>query len=339
MGGPAFDGGYPRMVELNDGTLLMTVDMDGGIHVWKSWDKGATWHAPDGSDNPAKKIAVPNPNPTVFEHTAVNGVPVVLPNGHILIAYAEAFYKYPIIPEHFFHIKIRRSVDGGVTWHHLSTPLDFNLDPNHGALEPGLYLGNGGQEVRLIYTRAIDNNGTAIMEERRSFDGGVTWSVKQDGGRLGTGKKCQMGNAVQAENGRYIMVFEMNPDPTGNGNIFVIGMLEQAEDENAWENFRIVYAPEFGGNAYGAGAPFIVRLADGRLLCSFQEKDHLDNNPPCTFSYVISKDNGVTWGRKTSVFDPGEWNAVFVDSDGYVYAITTGIRLRKTLQPLLDNRP
>ncbi len=350
--GETYAGGYPRMAELPDGSLLVTVDrpetqilsncttnMLNTIAVWKSKDRGATWEFPNPhADN---NTAVPDPDPEDPTASVVNGFPLVLPDGTILLAYADVRYTNPnsLGTSDYFHIKIRRSQDGGVSWHDLSTAA--SVHPGGGILEPFMYLGSDG-DVRLIYSRGrrTETGGIlqAFSEEKRSYDGGETWPTTNHGGDLSTEFSCQMPAVVKADNGKHIMVFETNKK--ANGNSFAIGMLESEDDGVTWpiDSFKTIHSQNYGDTTgYGAGAPYIVKLHDERLLCLFQEKDTHDPLAPVECTYMISEDNGLTWSQKRRLFS-GPWNAFFVDSQGYTYVLTTGVDIRKTIKPIHKTR-
>jgi len=87
------------MTELPDGSLLLTADYpreeklpDGKtrtkqtIAVWKSFDHGKRWQFPNPKSD--DNTAVQDPDPNDPEAFAVNGFLLALPDGTVLIAYA-----------------------------------------------------------------------------------------------------------------------------------------------------------------------------------------------------------------------------------------------------------
>lgn len=147
-------------------------------------------------------------------------------------------------------------------------------------------------------TTGNDQNSILI----RSTDGGVTWSADQtisgaditcrDGmlgvARLGTGSST------------LVAVFESLAPDTG------IHAITSTDDGVTWGDRRVVYASSVAGA--DQGAPQIAYI-NGQLVVSFQTNE--DTLTTVTGDWdvkvVVSTDNGVTWGEKTTVLEKCNW--------------------------------
>lgn len=188
--GAPLSGGYSRMAELSDGSLLLGADgyNNAGIIVSKSTDSGNTWTSPT-----AGASAIPNPA-SVNEQVG-NVFPLGLPNGDILIAcrHLNDTVAHDPVPDgiEFFNIDIHRSSDGGATWDYLSSPINHPgspgsgvaADQNNSVWEPFLYQ-HSPTETWCLYSRqnyARDGgSGSPFpLNMKRSTDNGATWGAEE----------------------------------------------------------------------------------------------------------------------------------------------------------------
>ncbi|MGV2787294.1 hypothetical protein GNF98_16635, partial [Clostridium perfringens] len=113
---------------------------------------------------------------------------------------------------------------------------------------------------------------------------------------------------------------------------------------------QTMYVPS--GNGKKAGAPFVVKLDDGRLMAAFQTDESSANtgDPYTSMFTMISSDNGASWQYKTNVFPVSDtkssnWNALMTIDSTRVAAVTSatypsnGIYLRfgHAVTPLQTN--
>ncbi len=243
-----YDGAYPRVARLADGTLLAGFDSaitDGrAIRVSRSSDNGRSWA--DLS--------------TVAQHTGdidlANAFPLQLASGRVLMAFRHHdLFESPII----YRLEVCYSDDNGGSWKFLSA-----IEANSGTpiWEPFLLAAPDGS-LQAYYARERENNEQDNVM-RRSWDGGETW------GPLVTvstalGSRDGMPAVSQLENGHLLAVFEAFRD--GEWGMFVIKSVLSTDQGSSWGNRSLVYAPADGSRK--AGAPYIVTLGNGQLLASF----------------------------------------------------------------------
>jgi len=340
---PAPGGGYPRMAQLASGALVLGVDDSDAIRIYKSTNGGDTWTDPAGG-------APAIPDPSGVNEKVGNVFPLGLPNGDLLVAcrHLNDTDNYDPSPDgiKFFNIDIHRSSDGGKTWSYLSSPLNdprspgggVAADQSEGAWEPFLYP-YSPSEIWCLYSRqnAGRDSHPLFLNMKRSTDGGATWGAEETVvgvSQFGSSGSAGMGSVARAGNGDLIVVFETQ---SPNGNWFSIGMVRSTNNGASWSSVSTVYDRP-GTGVYGAGAPYIVN-EDGTLVVSYQQGD--SNNQQ--MGYVTSADNGNTWSGNTDLFGLGSlWNSLFVDADGTLYGLTSGVKFKKHYpagEPTYTNQP
>jgi len=326
MSGPS--GGYPRMTQRGDGSLIMGVDAGNAIYAYKSTNGGDSWM-------PLADGAAAVPDPSGANEKVGNVFPLALPNGDLLIAYRHLNDSDEF---EFFNIGIHRSTDGGKTWSHLSDPVNHinspggGNDTNGGAWEPFLYQ-HSPTEIWCLYSWQQNiKTHPLLLKMKRSTDGGATWSAEEiiagpsqfpDGNNGVAG----MSSLVKANNGDLLVVFET---ASPNGNWFAIRMVRSTDNGVSWSGISTVY-DQSGSGVYGAGAPYIAKMDDGMLVVSYQHGvDDANTSGTGRMGYVISTDHGFTWSGNTDLF-PAEslWNGAFVDADGTYYGMTSGVKFKK----------
>ncbi|MEN8254567.1 MAG: hypothetical protein ABFR33_03765 [Verrucomicrobiota bacterium] len=326
LAGPG--GGYPRMAQKADGTLLMGVDHVDGIRLSQS-PHGGSW-----SDLPAGGIVIPNPAAT--NELVGNVSPLVLPNGDILIAcrHLNDTDAYdPGTPDgiEFFDICVHKSTDGGATWSYLSSPVmhpdsphGTGTDGNQGVWEPFLYQ-HSPTEIWCLYTwEASRGVRPSLQKMKRSTDGGATWGAEEivvGTSQFGATGHAGMASVAKADNGDLIAVFETDWS-TDDG--LKIGMVRSTDNGASWGSISTVYdRPGSGGYV---GAPHIVKMDDGTLVVSYQQH----GGGTQTMGYVTSADHGSTWSSNYDLFaTDSAWSSLFVDADGTLYGLRTGVTYKK----------
>ena len=325
---------YPRMIKLDNGDLLCTVDTneDGGntsVKVMRSTDKGKTWGKPE--------IAATSP-----DLNSGNGQLLQLKNGEIWLSYrATKNLSYG----RYTSLRVNKSKDGGKTWEYHS--LIIEDESLGGVWEP--HLGYIGDKIAVFYandslisavkTRSQQNIEFKIWQ-------GDKWSDKYiacDGVKANSRDGMPVWDRL--EDGRYIMIFEATDKL---GHPFII-RYKISEDGYNWDTERhILYAPNLHGKK--AGAPYIMKLSDGRLAAAFQtdESTHEIGDSVSTMKIMVSKDKiGETWGDPFIPFPVPQgkgavWNSLF-EVDKRLMAVTSstypaaGVYLRNArLEPVTE---
>jgi hypothetical protein len=288
-------GTYPRATFLADGTILSCFTTFSGANtiltVASSTNGGSDWTV-------VGSVATE----TTQTHDLDNCNVHTLSSGRILAAFrnhdqtAEGNSSWT-----FYRLVICYSDDGGSTWAYLSTPRTSSTH-GLGLWEPFLMDALDGS-LMMYYsyeTSTTGNDQNSILI--RSTDGGVTWSADQtisgaditcrDGmlgvARLGTGSST------------LVAVFESLAPDTG------IHAITSTDDGVTWGDRRVVYASSVAGA--DQGAPQIAYI-NGQLVVSFQTNE--DTLTTVTGDWdvkvVVSTDNGVTWGEKTTVLEKCNW--------------------------------
>lgn len=330
---------YPRLLKLNNGDWLLSFDTNEGggyakVKVMRSTDGGRTW---------GSKV-------TVAQDSAgdcANGQMLQLKNGDIWLAYRVVINSGG---NYYSYLRVKVSTNNGATWSDLPNGQIAAEVCNsyRGVWEP--HLGYIGNTIAVMYA----NDGPSVTSR---FDQqniymktwtGNGWSspiLVCDGvaanSREGMPVWCQMSN------GSYIVVFESTDKP---GYPFVIKYKISPDGYN-WSGPRYeLYTPSQTGRK--AGAPFVVRRGDNKLMVSFQTDEDTKNagDSYSVFKAVLGNSDATGWSYPFTVWPVDDnsnsnWNALMaVDNNQVVAATSTnypsmGVWLRwsTTVTPYLKN--
>lgn len=314
---PSGGAWYPRMLMLSPNEWLVSFDTNAGggntrVAVSRTQNGGSTW------SEPVTVVSNASGN-------TANGQMLKLPNGEIWLAYRLVVQKGSTYET---QLNVRRSTDNGRTWSDLPGGLigSSTADSFKGLWEPHLEMING----KIVVLYADDSPATAgttgLQNLYMKTWNGSGWDSRitvSDG--VASGSRDGMPVITRMKDGRYITVFEASDVP---GHPFVIKYKISPDGFN-WSGPRqTLYVPT--GNGKKAGAPFVVKLADGRLMASFQTDESSANTGDAYSSMhtMISSDNGVTWQDKYNVFPvpdtkSANWNALMAIDSTRVAALTS----------------
>ncbi|MEN8137081.1 MAG: exo-alpha-sialidase [Bacteroidota bacterium] len=338
-------GGYPRFAEdtiTSNPRMILGMDTGEGVKLFESHDNGITF----GSE------VIAAPNSGVKNEGKGNVFPLVLPNKDIVVAYRHLndIDKYDQEPDgvKWWNIDLVVSKDGGLSYEFLSSALNdprnpyngdegLESDQSEGAWEPFLYYNDELEELWCLYSRQNDGRDLhpLLLTMKRSTDYGATWGEEEvvtgieQFGALGS---AGMNGVVRTNSGQLIVVFETQSKKYNNA--FSIGMVTSDDNGATWSEIKTVYDYPTGSSTYGAGAPYIAVLPDGKLIVTFQ----FGTFESTQFGYVMSDDNGSTWTSAYRMWG-GEaklWNTVFVSSKGLIYLATSGVNYKIGNQPEND---
>lgn len=269
-----FGSEYGRMFQLKNGDWLAVYtilrndgykqDPDGGreLQISRSRDNGETWIEVATITDPGRDLD--------------NGQMIQFNDGTILLAARSVRWQES------YHLPVYKSTDNGHTWTYLST-IDFNEgtpgslgNPDKGVYEPHFgFLADGRLAVMYANETHVTESPSysQIISQKISADNGATWgdeiwvAAQQGAARPGMPVWTRM------ENGQYIVVFEICGG-TQDCNVFY----KISEDGITWSDGIGTQIPD------QLGGPYILSLADGRLLVT-------SNSSNMSFS----DDFGTSW--------------------------------------------
>ncbi|WP_036720711.1 RICIN domain-containing protein [Paenibacillus harenae] len=308
---------YPRLLKLSNNDILASFDTNAGggntrVMVSRSKDGGHSW-------SPAVTAA------SDASGNVGNGQMLQLPSGEIWLSYRLVVQSGSTYAT---YLRTKKSTDNGFTWSDLAGGQIGATTANSfkGLWEPHLQM--LGNTVAVYY--ADDSPAAAGTTGQQKLImktwTGSGWSpeiIVSDG--VAAGSRDGMPVVTQMANGKFMLVFEATDVA---GHPFVI-KYKISDDGYNWNVPRqTLYIPSKTGKK--AGAPFVVKLGDGRLLASFQtDNDSINTGDAYSSMYtMISADNGVTWQFRSNIFPVSNttnsnWNALLPVDDTHVLAATS----------------
>lgn len=312
------NGGYARMIQLQDGRL-MAVTENNGIDIAFSSDMGSTWSSQ--TKIVSNKAALPESVPDLIQ----------LADGTILVGYNPRPSE-PYSPDRKFGIRLKRSVDNGKTWGEEIYVIDADYLFSSGCWEPSfLQLPSG--EVHLYYADEHpytgDNNDQQISL-CRSFDNGLTWSAPEKISYR-QGWRDGMPSAVILNDGNIAMAYEDNGWPGIEGSF--VPAISVCPLETNWHNYwTSADSPnrwqarnyDFVNSEIRGGAPYLRVLPWGETVLSHQS-DY--NNEGRYNMYVyVGDEHAQDFKAACAPFSIGTreealWNSLAVIDTGIVVAV------------------
>jgi len=310
--------GYPRLIQLNDQSLLCVFEADGYIVGTKSKDFGATW---------SNQIKIADP---------VDGVNMSVPDilelaDHSLLV---SYNPRPVKPDPSkpFAIKTKKSFDGGLTWVDERTLYEADYKFKNGCWEPSaIQLPDG--EIQLFFAnegvyRATDEQNISML---KSSDGGLNWTKTPRIVSFRTGKRDGMPCPLLLQN-KQTIVFSIEDNGYTTFKPYII----RNTVYNSWpvlvngssSNRNYALQDKLDDSIY-AGAPYLRQLRTGETILSYQGTEGRSNDPGrAEMRVVIGNDEALYFNRKTSPFKialnkSGLWNSLSVLNDNTVVALTS----------------
>lgn len=311
------NGGYARMIQLQDGRL-MAVTENNGIDISFSTNLGSSW------SSQTKIVSNPSGLPECVPDL------IQLSDGTILVAYNPR-PSSPYSEDRKFGIRLKRSTDNGMTWSDEIYVIDADYDFSNGCWEPSfLQLPSG--EVHLYYADEdpYRSNNDQQISLCRSFDGGVTWSAPEkityrEGWRDG------MPSAVILQDGNIAMAYEDNgwsgfewsfvpsiavcPLETNWHDYWV-----DADSPNRWQARNY----DFVNSGIRGGAPYLRVLPWGETVLSHQ--GDIDGSGKYNMYIYVGNEHAQDFKAACAPFSLGAneqalWTSVAVIDTGIVVAV------------------
>ncbi len=304
-------GGYPRMAERADGTLILTTGSGANLH---STDRGVTWKKQSKSAlaNASKSATITKDGVPYEFTTAASGdttspsisranlQPFVVSDGTVLLGYRfhsnTSESRFTAGEDPFYtSIRVMSSTDGGVEFkEEVILVEDVNLAGSNGFWEP-FFVQVDENTVHCYY--ADDLNVYKTAQQRIAY---VTYDVPSKtwdktpkvaiyrGGENGLSTRDGMPMATQLIDGTFAMVVEVQDfaswmkavveegflgfGTTYTDSTFVVG-ISLSDDGVNWDDPIPVFGPTdlTAGNL--CAAPSIATLPDGRVIITCQTEE------------------------------------------------------------------
>ncbi|APS40569.1 sugar-binding protein [Salegentibacter sp. T436] len=316
---PGYNG-YPRLIQLEDESLLVVYESKGNVLVKKS-NSGEDWSDPI----------------TVVEGS--NGVNMATPdviqlqNGTILLMYNPRPGE-TADPSNKFLIKTILSYDNGESWKNDQIVYEGDTEFENGVWEPTALQLSGG-EIQLFFSNEsiYPNSNEQNISLLRSVDDGLTWTDEPEIVSFRAGSRDGMPSPLYLENQNEIII---SIEDNGENNQFKPYIIRNAVSEN-WEqtiggssekrNYALYEELE---NSEYAGAPYLSQLETGEILLSYQGTDARSGNDlnNADMKLAIGDEKGKDFNRISTPFLIPEgksalWNSIEVLNDNSVIALTT----------------
>lgn len=316
----ASPSGYGRMIQLQDGRLMMTGGAwSRGVECTFSYDYGKTWTKPEVIIGNTSQWEMCNPDM------------IQLSDGTLLLGINPRPSK-PYAEDRPFSIDVMRSTDGGTSWSDMIRVHTASHIGEDGCWEPAfLELPSG--EVHCYFSLELVNSNDQEIMMSRSFDKGLTWTKAQ---RVSyrQGHRDGMPVAILTDNGEIVVTIEDNGQPGYSG--FRATSFRCTLEQNwtdYWVNADSPNRSKLLINRedlkYISAGPYIRKLPNGETVASWMgEKAGLENCGIDLYHHLVAVGDADARNFKcvnTSFYVPeggrANWGSINVADDGCVYAI------------------
>ncbi|PKD19078.1 hypothetical protein APR41_16840 [Salegentibacter salinarum] len=312
--------GYPRLIQLEDESLLVVYESKGNVLVKKSNDSGENWSEPITVVKGDQGVNMATPD--VLQ----------LQNGAILVMYNPRPGE-TADPTKKFLIKTILSNDNGMSWQNDQVVYEGDTEFENGVWEPtALQLPEG--EIQLFFSNEsiYPNSNEQNISLLRSKDHGLTWSEPEIVS-FRAGSRDGMPAPLYLDNQNEIM---LSIEDNGEHNQFKPYIIRNSVSEN-WshtiggssEQRNYALLEELENSEY-AGAPYLAQLQTGETLLSYQGTDARNGNDlnNADMKVALGNENGEDFNRISTPFLIPEgksalWNSIAVLNDNTVIALTT----------------
>lgn len=312
---------YARIIQLQDGRIMVACEGGGGISVRYSSDYGSTW-------TQSQRIAT-NENKLPF---AVPDL-IQLKDGTIIVGFNPR-PSSPYSEDRRFGCRCVISTDNGATWSDPIVIYEGHHTGEGGVWEPSfLELPSG--EIHCYFADESDFMTTSeqCISVCRSFDKGKTWSERS---RVSfrAGARDGMPVPILTDAGEIVVIIEDNGWPSRH--LFRATTVRCTLEENWSEpvlagdaDREIIFANEEDSKTYVSAAPYLRQLPTGETIASWQG-DHFGRTAGQESTYdmfvAVGDKDARNFKAVTAPFDLANdihslWNSVVCVGDGSVIAL------------------
>ncbi len=314
-------GGYARIIELQDGRLMMLI----GNTVCFSSDAGETWSAQKSIAPALDGISYASPD---F---------IQLSDGTIVVG-LNTRPQEPYSEDRLFGVRVVRSLDNGQTWEAPVYVYDAKYEFINGCWEPAfLELPSGELHCYFADESDFTESGEQSISMCRSFDKGKTWSERtRVCFRAGT--RDGMPVPILTKNGDIVVIIEDNGWPNYYWSFRATTVRSTLEDN--WSetvlanspNREIIFEYEKDYQTYRSAAPYLRNHPDGYTIASWMG-DHFGRSSGVQDTYdmfvAVGDIDARNFKAVSAPFDQplnqsSLWNSVSVLRDGTIIAVGNG---------------
>lgn len=315
-------GNYARMIELQDGRLLMVAETLGGIGISFSSNQGSVWSTPILIASPPDNVSYAVPDV------------IQLTNGTILVGFNPR-PKSPYSSERLFGIRVIRSTDNGKTWSDPIFIYDADYIFSNGCWEPSfLELPSGEVQCYFANEDPYTSNSDQEISMCRSYDKGLTWSTYTTVSYR-SGSRDGMPVPLLLQDSTEIAVIIEDNGWSGRTS-FTATTVRNSLAEN-WTNYvnasssnRAMIYETIPSTSIISSAPYIRKLPNGETVASYQTNENRISNDLQYYDMqvMVGDKQAKNFKAKSNPFALGNdkhaiWNSVSVIDTGIVVAVAS----------------
>lgn len=336
-------GSYPRMIQLQDKSLIAVAGSGAGVCMTRSFDNGKTWSK--------SKIIVPRTEKVNM------AVPEIMQchDGSLLLTYNPRPNETNTDKNLKFGIRARKSTDNGTTWSNEIFVYDAESTWENGCWEPcTLQLPSG--EIQLYFANENDypNTKEQNISMSRSFDSGLSWSKPEIISFRGGHRDGMPVPVYLPASGEIVVVIEDN-GYAGHLGLMQPSIVRTSLTDNWKSGFVAGDSPKRNyalaqqlSPQDNAGAPYLRLLPSQELVLSYQGTENrnvpivrnrktIDNSQD--MFVAVGDKTGRNFTNKSTPFNlplgpnnvwPADgkgyealWNSLSVVNNDEVWAITS----------------
>lgn len=318
-------GGYPRVVRLNSGQLLVVYeDYQGDIQLKSSMDAGKSLSGPQTvfqsfhvkGESAGERVQIRMSNPELME----------LNDGRLLLACNYRPTRDGVAP---FSIALRVSDDSAETWSSPEVLYQAGKDFKDGCWVPS-FLQMPSGEVQLFFANESPYRDSHEQEISviRSLDNGQNWQ-KPTRVSFREGKRDGMPVAVASDEHIYLAIED---NKVGEFKPYII----RSPMANSWQKSvsgedsdRWYALDSLQADSVYMGAPYLLGLPGGQYLLSYQtNKNRSGDWEKSTMEVRVAGPGARGFSRTTRPFPipstgEGKWNSLSLLSEGKVAALSS----------------